>query len=238
MTLRRFHALTRGATLFGGVFLAFGPAYSWLLLRLLYGSAWSEGTEAPRLLSYYCAHVAAMSVNGVAEAFVTATASPEELTRLSRAMVAFACVYLLAAAGGLRLGGSVGLVVANCVNMAVRIAYALSYVKRTTAAAAAAADKAAVAAGKAVAAKEAVAAGGEELRLMLHPRVLLALGAAAAATNAAGMWLGTPLSPPLHHVAHVAVGGGALLGVCGVALLAEPELLIAFRAASKKGHTD
>ena len=45
-SLLRLHALLRGATLFGGLFLAFGPAYSWLLLRMLYGAAWSE-TEAP-----------------------------------------------------------------------------------------------------------------------------------------------------------------------------------------------
>ena len=61
------HGLLRGAALFGLAFAAFGPAYSWLLLQLLYGRAWS-GTHAPALLAAYCAHVAAMSLNGVAEA--------------------------------------------------------------------------------------------------------------------------------------------------------------------------
>ena len=225
--LARFHALIRGATLFGGVFLAFGPAYSWLLLRLLYGSAWSD-SEAPTLLGAYCAHVCAMSINGVAEAFVTATASASELARLSRAMVGFALVYLLLAAGGLHVGGSVGLVIANCLNMAVRIAYALSYVRRSAAAAAVTSSSSAAAAN----------AARSRLRLLLDTRVLLALCLSFAATNATGRWLGTPLSPPLHHLIHVGLGGVCLLGVGGVALKAEPELLIALRAARKGARDD
>ena len=34
---RNLYALLRAAAIFGGVFLCFGPAYSWLLLHLLYG---------------------------------------------------------------------------------------------------------------------------------------------------------------------------------------------------------
>ena len=123
------HALLRGAAIFGGVVLAFGPAYSWLLLRILYGTAWTT-TEAPALLALYCAHVCTMAINGVAEAFVHATASPEELTRLSRAMVVLAAAYIPVAAAGLQLAGSFGLVVANCLNMLARIAYCAAFISR------------------------------------------------------------------------------------------------------------
>ena len=34
--LHELHALLRAASTFGGLFIAFGPAYSWLLLRMLY----------------------------------------------------------------------------------------------------------------------------------------------------------------------------------------------------------
>ena len=86
------------------------------------------------LLAVYCAHVCTMSINGVAEAFVTATASPAELNRLSRAMVVFAVIYLLLAAAGLHLAGSIGLVLANCLNMAGRITYAFAFVNRASSA--------------------------------------------------------------------------------------------------------
>ena len=112
--------------------------------------------------------------------------------------------------------------------MALRIAYALSYVRRSAAAAAATSSSSAAAAN----------AARSRLRLLLDTRVLLALCLSFAATNAAGRWLGTPLSPPLHHLIHVGLGGVCLLGVGGVALMAEPELLIALRAARKGARDD
>ena len=166
-----------------------------------------------------------MSVNGVAEAFVTATASPSELNRLSRAMVMFAVIYLLLAAVGLHLAGSVGLVLANCLNMAVRIAYAFAFVKRASGA-------------SLRSDKTGGAAEANGLRMMLSSRVLLALAAAAALTNAAKLWLGTPLSPPVHHLAHVALGGACLVGVGIVAWKSEPELLVALRAARRERRAD
>ena len=168
-----------------------------------------------------------MSINGVAEAFVTATASPAELNRLSRAMVVFAVIYLLLAAAGLHLAGSIGLVLANCLNMAGRITYAFAFVNRASSASI----------------KKSKSSGGgahepSGLRLMLSSRALLALAAAAALTNAAKLWIGTPLSPPMHHLAHVAVGGACLVGVGIVAWKSEPELLVALRAARRERRVD
>ena len=70
--LARLHALLRGACIFGLAFVSFGPAYSRLLLHLLYGEAWSAGTAAPRLLAAYCAHVCAMAINGAPAALTFA----------------------------------------------------------------------------------------------------------------------------------------------------------------------
>ena len=55
----RFHLLG----LLGLLFVAFGPSYSWLLLHLLYGEAWSS-TEAPDVLAAYCVYVLLMAING------------------------------------------------------------------------------------------------------------------------------------------------------------------------------
>ena len=134
--LRRMHALLRAAAIFGGLFLAFGPPYSWLLLRLLYGTKWTTGTNAPTLLGAYCLHVMMMAINGIGEAYVNATATEAELTRLSRYMVLLAIVYLPAAALSLKFAGSVGLVLANALNMVARAAYAYTTLTAATNAAA------------------------------------------------------------------------------------------------------
>ena len=53
--------------------VSFGPAYTYMLLRLLYGLRWSE-TEAPRALATYCVYILLLAVNGILEAFVHAVA--------------------------------------------------------------------------------------------------------------------------------------------------------------------
>ena len=53
--------------------LAFGPSYSYVLLRLVYGQRWSD-TEAPSALSYYCGYITLLALNGCTEAYVNATA--------------------------------------------------------------------------------------------------------------------------------------------------------------------
>ena len=53
--------------------MSFGPAYTYMLLRLLYGLRWSE-TEAPRALAMYCVYILLLAANGILEAFVHAVA--------------------------------------------------------------------------------------------------------------------------------------------------------------------
>ncbi|KAL1520703.1 hypothetical protein AB1Y20_022272 [Prymnesium parvum] len=77
----QLYAMLRAAAIFGGVFVSFGPSYSWLLLHILYGDKWST-TEAPSALAMYCWLVCAMGLNGISEAFVNATAKDEQLRRL------------------------------------------------------------------------------------------------------------------------------------------------------------
>ena len=54
--------------------VAFGPAYTYMLLRLVYGQRWSE-TEAPKALAVYCLYILLLAVNGILEAFVHAVAN-------------------------------------------------------------------------------------------------------------------------------------------------------------------
>ena len=54
--------------------VAFGPAYSYLLLRVAYGQRWSD-TGAPAALAAYCPYILLLAANGILEAFVHAVAS-------------------------------------------------------------------------------------------------------------------------------------------------------------------
>lgn len=55
-------------TFIGLVVLAFGPSYSYALIRILYGQKWSDG-EAPLALRYYCFYVISLAMNGLFYSF-------------------------------------------------------------------------------------------------------------------------------------------------------------------------
>lgn len=55
--------LVRGVSLVGLLAAAFGPWYSYTLLRVVYGATWSE-TEAPAVLGCYSCYILLLAVNG------------------------------------------------------------------------------------------------------------------------------------------------------------------------------
>ena len=55
--------------------VSFGPSYTYVLLRLVYGQKWSD-TEAPKALAYYCGYITLLALNGCTEAYVNAVANP------------------------------------------------------------------------------------------------------------------------------------------------------------------
>ncbi|XP_013608505.1 PREDICTED: LOW QUALITY PROTEIN: protein RFT1 homolog [Brassica oleracea var. oleracea] len=64
--------------LIGLIFMAFGPSYSYSLIRLLYGEKWSDG-EASFALQFYCLYIIVLAMNGTSEAFLHAVGT-EEIT--------------------------------------------------------------------------------------------------------------------------------------------------------------
>ncbi|CDY60500.1 BnaCnng36420D [Brassica napus] len=50
--------------LIGLIFMAFGPSYSYSLIRLLYGEKWSDG-EASFALQFYCLYIIVLAMNGI-----------------------------------------------------------------------------------------------------------------------------------------------------------------------------
>lgn len=116
-------------TLIGLIFMAFGPSYSYSLIRLLYGRKWSDG-EASAALRYYCVYVVVLAMNGTSEAFLHAVASEDQLKRSNISLVLFSIIYVVLNILLIRSAGAVGLIFANALNMVFRIIYSSVFIRR------------------------------------------------------------------------------------------------------------
>jgi oligosaccharide translocation protein RFT1 len=107
-----------------------GPALAPLLLRFVAGSRWSD-SGAGEVLGTYCYYIPFLAINGVTEAFVAATASTKDLRNQSFWMGANFVVFAGSAWAFLRSWelGAKGLVLANCVNMGMRIGFNIKFIK-------------------------------------------------------------------------------------------------------------
>ncbi|KAI4730446.1 oligosaccharide translocation protein RFT1 [Aureobasidium sp. EXF-10728] len=112
------------------VAFAAGPTAAPVLLSLVAGSRWSD-TGAGEVLGCYCYYIPLLALNGVSEAFVAAVADNKQLYTQSIWMGGFFAAFAGSAYLFLRVleMGAKGLVWANCVNMACRIVFNLSFVK-------------------------------------------------------------------------------------------------------------
>ncbi|PFX33256.1 Protein RFT1-like [Stylophora pistillata] len=112
--------------LVGLTFLVFGYSYSFLLLDIYGGKTLSSG-EGPSLLRWYCVYVLIIAVNGMTECFMFATMSKDDVDSYNYKMMTFSVVFL-AASWYLTIFGSVGFVIANCLNMLLRIYHSLVFI--------------------------------------------------------------------------------------------------------------
>ncbi|XP_021687058.1 uncharacterized protein LOC110669636 isoform X3 [Hevea brasiliensis] len=106
--------------LIGLVFMAFGPSYSYCLIRLLYGHKWSDG-EASTALRYYCLYIIVLAMNGTSEAFLHAVATESQLKRSNDSLLVFSLLYVVLNVLLIRSAGSVGLILANSLIVDSRI---------------------------------------------------------------------------------------------------------------------
>ncbi len=109
---------------------ALGPTVAPLLLKLVAGERWAK-TSAGDVLATYCYYIPLLAINGVTEAFISSVASNTQLYAQSVVMFAFSLGFASAGFVFLRvLGwGAEGLVWANVVNMLLRIAWSLSFIR-------------------------------------------------------------------------------------------------------------
>ena len=75
----------------------------------------------PTLLRWYCVYVLIIAVNGITECFMFALMSKDEVDHYNHYMVVFSLIFLVASLGLTKGFGSVGFILANCINMGLRI---------------------------------------------------------------------------------------------------------------------
>jgi len=122
-------SLLKGVSLLGLTILVFGYAYSYLLLDIYGGDILSSGS-GPMLLRVYCMYVLLIAINGVSEGFVFATMKKEEVDRYNRMLLCFSVIFLFSSWYLTVHLGSLGFILANCLNMIARIAHSLHYMSK------------------------------------------------------------------------------------------------------------
>ncbi|OQR93598.1 hypothetical protein THRCLA_08415, partial [Thraustotheca clavata] len=110
------------------IFVCFGSNYARTALFLLAGYDKAIG-ETPVVLQYYFIYVYFLALNGICESFVHAVGDKAALQRLNSYLIVCFVLTTLSAVGLLHYAelGIRGIVIANCINMSLRIAYCLHY---------------------------------------------------------------------------------------------------------------
>lgn len=185
----------------GLIITVFGYAYSHLALDIYGGSLLSSGA-GPSLLRCYSSYVLLLAINGITECFVFAAMSKEEVDRYNLVMLALSISFLLLSYMLTWWAGGIGFILANCLNMGLRILHSMFYIHRYF-----------------------LSSQWTPLRgLRPSPLLLLALALSAVLTALSegvfccdGGWL--------LRLVHIAVGAGCLLGVLVTVLLTETKLV-------------
>lgn len=109
--------------------MTFGIPYSRVLLYFYGGSNLSDGS-GPTLLILYCIYIPFLAINGITEAFSQATMSIAELKYYKNLISIFAFIYLGLFYILIKLIGIYGIIIANCLNMSLRIITNFNYIYR------------------------------------------------------------------------------------------------------------
>lgn len=190
------------------VIAVFAQAFAATALHIYGGEVLSSGT-GPLLLRTYAVYVVFLALNGVTESFMFAAMANDEVERHNWWMVGFSAVFLGAAWQLTSLFGSVGFILANCVNMAVRIGRSAYFILT-------------------FAGKE---GGAETQQALAHflppPTVLIALATSLAVTTLTREWLCCTVILTL---AHIVVGAIMLLGVAASVWITHRDFVMDFVA--------
>ncbi|XP_066327275.1 uncharacterized protein [Miscanthus floridulus] len=113
----------------GLLIIAFGPGYSYFLLRMAYREKHcDDGTQL--LLILYWFYVISLAFNGTLEAFLQSVASNSQLKMLNNFSLFWSVVYVLFKILLIGYAGAVGLIVSDAINMLLRISYFMALTRR------------------------------------------------------------------------------------------------------------
>jgi oligosaccharide translocation protein RFT1 len=112
-------------------FAVLGPPFAPVALNLVAGKRWGQ-SAAGDVLACFCYYIPLLAINGITESFVQSVATPQELRRQGAWMFSFSLGFGVAGYAFVRslAMGAQGLVWANVVNMALRIAWSSVFIRR------------------------------------------------------------------------------------------------------------
>ncbi|KRZ11612.1 Protein RFT1 -like protein [Trichinella zimbabwensis] len=124
-----FSNLLKLVSLIGLTSVVFGQAYSYPLLKL-YGGRSLIIASGPSLLRMYSFYVFLIALNGITECFMFSIMRLIEVDRHKLWLFYFCLVFLFSAVLLCQLFGSIGFIMANCINMIFRVVYSCWFIAR------------------------------------------------------------------------------------------------------------
>ena len=108
-------------TLLGLIILIFGFNYSELAL-LIYGGHQLSESLGTTLLKWHCVYVLFIAINGITECFTFAAMNNKQIDAFNKKMINISVIFLISSLAFTKWFGCQGFIMANCLNMAARIA--------------------------------------------------------------------------------------------------------------------
>ncbi|XP_071485292.1 man(5)GlcNAc(2)-PP-dolichol translocation protein RFT1-like [Diadema antillarum] len=199
---RVLQSLLKFVVLVGVIILVFGYAYSYLLLDIYAGKVLSS-YPGPKLLRWFCVYVLLIAINGTTECFVFAAMSRQDVDRYNKKMLGFSVIFLTSSWYLTKSVGSVGFIMANCLNMMARILHSIYFITKYY--------------------------SGSPYKPLrgLRPSVfvLITLAFSWLFTTMSEMKYCKKTSPWSHRLTHIGIGAVCLLVVMATILLTEKELV-------------
>jgi len=122
--------LIKSMAIVGLVIFTFGYNLSHAALLIYAGRTFTETTIAPILLRWQALYILIISLNGVSEAFTTAAMNQDQLDYFNRVLALLSLVLMGSSLVLTKMMGSIGLIVANSINMSGRIVHSSLFIKR------------------------------------------------------------------------------------------------------------
>ncbi|XP_026479758.1 protein RFT1 homolog, partial [Ctenocephalides felis] len=112
----------------GLLVLVYGQSYAASLLLLYGGADFVEGGLPILLLRCHCLAIVLLAVNGVTECYSFATMTSKQLDKYNYYLLGFSVSFLTMSYVFTYLFGPVGFILANCLNMFVRICHSIHFI--------------------------------------------------------------------------------------------------------------